>query len=207
MATVTTRITAKATAAAMATAMANASMRMTMAMVQRQRWWQRQQQWQWRQRWRQQRQWRWRRQWQRCRQWRRQRYKSCCFRCWCLCLFVVDVLEIIVIWLLLACGSGVKIFFRFFCYMHKNNFSGNFFIEQKYKRSALSSTVNQYQCSLWYLFQMFLLNFLNETYIHNWELVVPLFLVVMFCWTSSNPTQCRINPKVLQVGYLLELFS
>ncbi len=31
--------------------------------------------------------------------------------------------------------------------------------------------------------------------IHYWELVVPLFLMVMFCWTTSNPAQCRIIQK------------
>ncbi len=35
------------------------------------------------------------------------------------------MLEIIVIQLLLACGSGVKMFFRFFYYMHRNNVSGD----------------------------------------------------------------------------------
>jgi hypothetical protein len=52
---------------------------------------------------------------------------------------VVDMLEVIVIRLLLACGSGVKIFFRFFCYMHRKCFFWQCRVEQKYKRSALSS--------------------------------------------------------------------
>ncbi len=67
---------------------------------------------------------------------------------------------------------------------------------------------NQYQCSLWFLFQMFLFNFLNETYVHYWELMVPLFLVVMFHWTLILEILHRgLIPKVLRVGYLPELFS
>jgi hypothetical protein len=38
---------------------------------------------------------------------------------------------------------------------------------------------NQYQCSLWFSFQMLLLNFWYETYVHYWEFIVPLFLVVI----------------------------
>ncbi len=72
---------------------------------------------------------------------------------------VVDMLYIIVIQLPLACGSGVKIFFKFFYYMHWEPVPIFFMV----------------------LFKMFLLNFLNETYVHYWELIVPLFLMVMFC--------------------------
>ncbi len=72
------------------------------------------------------------------------------------------MLYVIVIQLPLVCVSRVKI----------------------YSSSFTTCIGNQYQCYLWFLFQMFLLNFLNETYIHYWELIVPLLLVVIFCWTT-----------------------
>jgi hypothetical protein len=76
-----------------------------------------------------------------------------------LCFGVVDMVYIIVIQLPLACGSRVKIFFKFFYYM-------------RWEQVPMFFVV---------LFQMFLLNFLNETSVHYWELIVPLFLMVMFC--------------------------
>ncbi len=108
----------------------------------------------WRQQWRQRRQQRRRR--------RRWRLKSqCSVWLWCgvlWCWYTLYYCDPVT--------SGVWIRRKIFC---------KFFL--------LTTCIgNQNQCSLWFLFQMFLLNFWYETYVHCWEFIVPLFLVV----TSLN---------------------
>jgi hypothetical protein len=95
-----------------------------------------------------------------------------------LCFVVVDMLYIIVTQLPLVCGSRGKIFFKFFYYMRWEPVPMFFVV----------------------LFQMFLLNFYNETYVHYWELIVPLFLMVMFCWTT-------LILEILHKGWIQKFFG
>ncbi len=96
---------------------------------------------------------------------------------------------------------GVDIIFYLWC-VDPRSFSCSFY----YMRWEPVPT-----CSLWVLFHMFLLNLWYETYVHHWEFLVPLFLVVIllnFDLIQDYVLNLEFTvPTFLVVMFLIELWS